>query len=108
MNEDNPELLRELRDLIASRAGAPPDWKPSGAIAALVQPDDLLSSIVGSNPMTRSELGRRLWTYIHEHNLQDPDDRWMINADDALARMLNGRRKVGAIEVMRCAFKHVK
>ncbi|HWB60666.1 MAG TPA: SWIB/MDM2 domain-containing protein [Chthoniobacteraceae bacterium] len=108
MSEENPELLKELRDLIASKAGVPPTWKPNETFAESFQPDDALASIVGSNPLTRSELARLLWNYIREHNLQDSGNRWMINADNTLAGILGGRKRVGAIELMNCVFKHVK
>ena len=36
-----------------------------------VQPDDKLSAIVGSQPLPRSELTKKLWNYIKKHGCQD-------------------------------------
>ena len=49
-----------------------------------VQPDDKLSAIVGSKPLPRSELTKKLWDYIKKHGCQDKKKRTQINADDAL------------------------
>lgn len=105
---DDPELLPELRDLIASKAGRKPDWKPNAAFATLLQPDDKLALVVGADPVTRSELGRKLWDYIRENNLQDPVNRWVIHPNDAIAGILGGETFVNAIELMRRALEHVK
>ena len=36
-----------------------------------VQPDDALAVIVGSIPVPRGELTKKLWDYIKKNNLQD-------------------------------------
>ena len=40
-----------------------------------VQPDDKLSAIVGSKPLPRSELTKKLWDYIKKNGLQDKKKR---------------------------------
>ncbi len=46
-----------------------------------VQPDAALSAVVGSKPLPRTELTKKLWDYIKKNGLQDKKDRKMINAD---------------------------
>ena len=45
--------------------------KPNAAFMRPVQPDEKLSAIVGSKPLPRSELTKKLWDYIKKHGCQD-------------------------------------
>ena len=45
--------------------------KPNAAFMRPVQPDDKLGAIVGSKPLPRSELTKKLWDYIKKNKLQD-------------------------------------
>jgi len=58
--------------------------KPNAAFMRPVQPDEKLSAIVGSKPLPRSELTKKLWDYIKKNKLQDEKKRTQINADDDL------------------------
>ena len=40
-----------------------------------VQPDEKLSAIVGSKPLPRSELTKKLWDYIKKNGCQDKKKR---------------------------------
>ena len=60
--------------------------KPNPAFMRPVQPDDKLAAIVGSQPLPRTELTKKLWNYIKRHGCQDKKKRTMINADDSLRR----------------------
>ena len=53
--------------------------KPNAAFMRPVQPDDKLSAIVGSKPLPRSELTKKLWDYIKKNGLQDKKKRTQIN-----------------------------
>ncbi|GMF15894.1 unnamed protein product [Phytophthora lilii] len=43
-----------------------------------------LASVVGADTMARPQVVKALWAYIHEHNLQDPNNRKTIILDDTL------------------------
>ena len=60
----------------------PSKRKPNAAFMKPVQPDDKLAAIVGSKPLPRSELTKKLWDYIKKNGLQDKKKRTQINADD--------------------------
>ena len=49
-----------------------------------VTPDAALAPIVGSKPLPRTELTKKLWAYIKKNGLQDSKNRRNINADAAL------------------------
>ena len=44
------------------------------------QPDAVLGAIVGTEPLPRTEITKKIWAYIKQHGLQDAKDRRTINA----------------------------
>ncbi len=76
-------------------------------IAQQVTPSSELGAIVGSQPLARSEITKRVWDYIKSHNLQDATDRRQINADDTLKRVV-GRDQVSMFELTKFINQHVK
>ena len=73
-----------------------------------VQPDDVLGAIVGSKPLPRTELTKKLWAYIKKNNLQDKKIRTQINADEALKAVFGGKKSVSMFEMTKLVSKHVK
>ncbi|MEO6786201.1 MAG: SWIB/MDM2 domain-containing protein [Chthoniobacteraceae bacterium] len=73
-----------------------------------VQPDAVLAEVVGSKPLPRTELTKKLWVYIKKNNLQDKKVRTQINADDALKAVFGGKAKVSMFEMTKLVSKHVK
>jgi len=73
-----------------------------------VQPDAVLSAVVGSKPLPRTELTKKLWDYIKKNNLQDAKKRTVINADDALKAVFNGKKSVTMFEMTKLVSGHVK
>lgn len=72
-----------------------------------MQPDAALSAIVGSKPLPRSEVAKKLWEYIKKHKLQDTKNRRNINADDALKVVFNGKKQVSMFEMTALVSKHL-
>ncbi|HWX15852.1 MAG TPA: SWIB/MDM2 domain-containing protein [Chthoniobacterales bacterium] len=73
-----------------------------------VQPDDKLAAIVGSTPLPRSELTKKLWNYIKRHGLQDKKKRTMINADESLKPVFNGKSQVSMFEMTKLVSGHIR
>ncbi|MFZ4694963.1 MAG: SWIB/MDM2 domain-containing protein [Verrucomicrobiia bacterium] len=82
--------------------------KPNAAFMKPVQPDAVLSVVVGSKPIPRTELTKKLWAYIKKHGLQDKKNRRNINADDALKAVFSGKKTVSMFEMTKLVSKHVK
>lgn len=82
--------------------------KPSAAFMKPVHPDEKLAAIIGSEPVPRTEVTRKLWDYIRNHNLQDPGNKTRINADDKLKEVFEGREQVTMFEMTKLVFNHVK
>ncbi len=51
-----------------------------------------LQAIVGSEPLSRPQITKQLWAYIKENNLQDPNNKTMINPDEKLAKVLGSEQ----------------
>lgn len=73
-----------------------------------VQPDDDLAQIVGSDPLPRTEVVKKLWAYIKKHDLQDPKNKRNINADDKLKPVFGGKKQVNMFEMTKLVSKHLK
>lgn len=73
-----------------------------------VQPDEALAAIVGSKPLPRSEMTKKLWDYIKKNGLQDEKKKTLINADDALKVVFGGKKQVSMFEMTKLVSGHVK
>jgi upstream activation factor subunit UAF30 len=81
--------------------------RPNAAFMAPVTPSATLSEVVGSKPLPRTELTKKLWAYIKKNGLQDQKNRRMINADDRL-RPIFGKPQVSMFDMTKLVNKHVK
>lgn len=81
--------------------------KPNAAFMKPVTPDAKLAEIVGSKPLPRTELTKKLWAYIKKNGLQDKKKKIMINADDALQAVFGGKKQVSMFEMTKLVNKHV-
>ena len=82
--------------------------KLNPALMKPIQPDAVRAAIVGSKPLPRSEMTKKLWDYIKKNNLQDAKKRTQINADDALKAVFGGKKQVSMFEMTKLVSKHVK
>lgn len=64
-----------------------------------VQPNEALAAVVGSNPLPRTELTKKLWAYIKKNALQDKKVKTNINADDKLKVVFGGKKTVSMFEM---------
>ena len=72
-----------------------------------VQPDEKLAAVIGSEPIPRSELVKKLWDYIRKHGLQDKDKKTLINADENLKAVFNGKSQVTMFEMTKLVSGHL-
>ncbi len=81
--------------------------KPNAAFMKPVTPDAKLALVVGSTPLPRTEMTKKLWAYIKKNGLQDKKNRRMINADDALKAVFGGKAQVSMFDMTKLVSKHV-
>ena len=82
--------------------------KANAAFMRPVTPSEKLAEVVGSTPIPRTEVTKKLWQYIKRHGLQDAKERRMINADDKLKAVFGGKGKVSMFEMTKLVAKHLK
>lgn len=82
--------------------------KPNAAFMRPVHPDKKLSAIVGSKPLPRTEVAKKLWAYIKRNGCQDKKKRTMINADKSLREVFNGKSRVTMFEMTKLVSRHLK
>ena len=82
--------------------------KPNAAFMKPVTPSAALSEVVGSKPIPRTEVTKRLWAYIKKNGLQDKKNKRMINADPTLKAVFGGKSSVNMFEMTKLVNKHLK
>jgi upstream activation factor subunit UAF30 len=81
--------------------------KPNAALQKPLQPSKELAAVVGSDPLPRTEMVSRVWDYIKQHDLQNPQNRREIMADAKL-KPIFGKDKVTMFEMNRYLAQHLK
>jgi chromatin remodeling complex protein RSC6 len=82
--------------------------KPNAAFMKPVQPSAALSEVVGSKPIPRTEVTKKLWAYIKKNGLQDKKNKRMIKSDDMLKPVFGGKAQVNMFEMTKLVSKHLK
>lgn len=82
--------------------------KPNAAFMKPVTPNAKLAEVVGSKPLPRTELTKKLWAYIKKNKLQDTKNKRMINADETLKAIFGGKSKVNMFEMTKLVSKNLK
>jgi chromatin remodeling complex protein RSC6 len=80
---------------------------PNPAFMKPMQISDDLAKIVGSKPMPRTEVTKKLWDYIKKNKLQDSVNKREINADENLMKVFGGKSKVSMFEMTKLVNKHL-
>jgi len=78
----------------------------ASALQKPLQPSKELAVIVGAEPIARAEVVSKVWDYIKSHNLQNPENRREILADDNL-RPVFGKDKVTMFEMNKHLAQHL-
>jgi chromatin remodeling complex protein RSC6 len=81
---------------------------PNAAFMKPMQPSAQLAPVVGSTPIPRTEVTKKLWAYIKRKGLQDQRERRMINADDNLKAVFGGKTRVSMFDMTKLVNKHLK
>jgi chromatin remodeling complex protein RSC6 len=78
-----------------------------GGLSAPVKPSSDLAAIVGNGPLPRSEIVSKMWEYIKKNNLQNPQNKREILADDKLKKIF-GKDSVTMFEMNKHINAHVE
>ncbi len=91
-----------------SKAGSNGGSNARGGLAKPVRPSDDLAQVVGKGEMTRAEVTKKVWDYVKSNNLQDDQNRRMINADDKLRPIFGGQKQVSMFEMTKLVNQHLQ
>ena len=92
---------------MAKTPTAKSDAPKTGGIFAPITPSAELGAIVGTDKLPRSEVISKVWAYIKAHNLQNPENKREIVADEKLKKVF-GKDKVTMFEMNKYISQHVK
>ena len=81
---------------------------PSAGFMKPLQPSDDLAAIVGSKPLPRTEVVKKIWEYIKKNDLQDAKNKRNINADAKLKPVFGGKAQVSMFEMTKLLSAHLK
>jgi chromatin remodeling complex protein RSC6 len=82
--------------------------KPNAAFMKALTPSASLAAVVGSSPLPRTEVTKKLWAYIKKNGLQDSKNKRNINADDKLKEVFGGKKQVSMFEMTKLVAGHLK
>jgi upstream activation factor subunit UAF30 len=82
--------------------------KPNAAFMKAMTPSAVLAAVVGSMPIPRTEVTKKIWDYIKKNKLQDAVNRRLINADEKLRAVFGGKSKVSMFEMTKLVSNHLK
>jgi chromatin remodeling complex protein RSC6 len=82
--------------------------KPSAAFMAPLQPDAVLAEVVGSKPLARTEVVKKLWKYIKKNDLQHSTNRRVIVADAKLKPVFGGKKQVDMFQMTKLVSGHLQ
>jgi len=80
---------------------------PNPAFMKPMQISGALAAVVGSKPIPRTEVTKKLWAYIKKNKLQDSVNKRMIIADASLKPIFGGKSKVSMFEMTKLVNKHL-
>ena len=82
--------------------------KPNAAFMKPMTPSSVLANVIGSTPMPRTEVTKKIWEYIKKNKLQDAINKRLINADEKLRAVFGGKGKVSMFEMTKLVSGHLK
>ena len=83
------------------------DAKKTNALQKPLTPSPQLAAVVGPGQLSRGEVVSKIWDYIKKNNLQNPENKREILADDKLQPIF-GKPKVTMFEMNKHLAKHLK
>ena len=90
----------------AKKPAAPAKRAPNAAFMKPMTPSADLAAVIGSTPLPRTEVTKKVWEYIKANNLQDAANKRNINADAKL-KPIFGKDQVTMFEMTKLISAHL-
>ncbi|WP_083893557.1 SWIB/MDM2 domain-containing protein [Herbaspirillum sp. B65] len=93
----------------AAKPAAKPAAKrtPNAAFMKPLTPSAALGEVVGTKPLPRTEVTKKVWEYIKKHKLQNAENKRNIDADDKLKAIFGGKKQVTMFEMTKLISAHL-
>src|SRR4051812_6297128 len=101
-----PKAAKASKEKGGKAEPASPGGQKPNALQQPLQPSKELAAVVGSGPLPRGEVVSKVWEYIKKQELQNPENRREILADDKLEAVF-GKKKVTMFEMNKYLAQHL-
>lgn len=81
--------------------------KKNSAFMKPVRVTETLAAIVGSDPLPRTEITKKVWDYIKKHDLQDKKNKRNINPDAKLGKVLGSTQAIDMFKMTSKINEHI-
>ncbi|HMI60338.1 MAG TPA: SWIB/MDM2 domain-containing protein [Puia sp.] len=93
---------------VAKKAAPKKKRTPNAAFMVALNPSPALAEVIGSKPVPRTDMIKKIWDYIKKNNLQDKTNKRMINADAKLKTLFGGKSQVSMFDLAKIVSQNVK
>jgi upstream activation factor subunit UAF30 len=101
-----PKAAKASKGKSGKAEPASPEGQKPNALQQPLQPSKELAAVIGAEPLPRGEVVSKVWDYIKKHDLQNPQNRREILADDKLEAVF-GKKKVTMFEMNKYLAQHL-
>lgn len=81
--------------------------KMSNAFMKPLKPSSELAKLVGEKSLPRTEVIKKIWVYIKEKNLQNPENKKNILLDEVMKPVFGGKDEITMFEIAKYISKHL-
>lgn len=106
--EEKMAKKKAVKKNVVKKKVAKKKRKPNPEFMKPMNISPVLAEVVGSKPIPRTEVVKKLWQYIKKNKLQDTKNRRNINADAKLKAVFGGKKTVSMFEMTKLVSKHLK
>ncbi|CAN8276265.1 unnamed protein product [Cochlearia groenlandica] len=104
-----PSNLRTARAVTSATASSEPTITKIREPRGIMKPRPVspeMQDVVGESVIPRTQALKRIWAYIKEHDLQDPQNKKVIICDEKLKKIFDGKDSVGFLEIAKLIGPH--
>src|SRR5450432_1477372 len=102
------KVAKKVVKKVAKKAAKKTKRVPNAGFMAALTASPALENVIGSAPLPRTEIIRKIWDYIKKNKLQDNVNRRMINADDKLKVLFAGKTQISMFDLAKVVSANVK
>ncbi|DBA04792.1 TPA: hypothetical protein N0F65_004429 [Lagenidium giganteum] len=105
--DHKPRKVKKSKAKTSKRGASGEGGGRGGAFNALLMLSPELAAVMGSDQMARPQIVKKMWEYIREHELQDPNNKRNIRLDETLKNVFK-RDSVTMFSMNKYIKRHVR